>query len=184
VTGTSSTLIVLLGVLSTGCHGPRTAPEPIAAVPACPGPALDVAGWAAIADSAGVTYRLPGGFIERPDSTLPYRRWTASDGSSGDLAVGFIHSREHWITLRRAPSPGMHEMSECVDSVAGRQLLVQAWRTEGGIFRDRRRFDRYDVFALVPITPGLTVYLTGGGSDRRFQALLLAMARTLRVGEP
>ena len=89
-------------------------------------------------------------------------------GGSRTVSIGFIHAAEHWLTLRRAPSPGMHEMSECVDSVGGREILVQTWRTAGGIFRNGRRRDRYDVFALLPVRPGFTVYVTGGGSDRRF----------------
>jgi hypothetical protein len=171
-----------------GCHGPRTAPEPVAAVAACPGPTLDTEQWNVISDSAGITYRVPADFAERRDPRIAHRQWnrerTASDSSSGYLWTGFIHSKEFWLTLRRAPSPGMEEMSECIDSVPGRQILVQAWRTPGGIFRDMRRWDRYDVFALVPVEPGLAFYVAGGGSDRRFQTVLLAIARTVVVSYP
>jgi hypothetical protein len=38
------------------------------------------------------------------------------------------------------------------------------------------------MLTLVPIEPGLTLYLTGGGSERETQVLLLAIARTVRVG--
>jgi hypothetical protein len=145
---------------------------------------FDVGDWPVVADSGDLRYRVPRGFEERSDTSLPYRRWTVDGRSAGSVAVGLNHSREHWLTLRRAPSPGMREMSECIDSVAGRELLVQAWRTEGGIFRERRRADRYDVFALVPLAPGRTVFLAGGGADRAFQARLLAMVRTVRVGAP
>jgi len=61
---------------------------------------------------------------------------------------------------------------------------VQAWRTPGGIFRDGRRWDRYDVFALLPIEPGRTVWVTSGGSDRRFQETALAIVRTVRLPQP
>jgi hypothetical protein len=145
---------------------------------------MDVKDWALVSDSAGLTYRLPKTFVEQPERELPYRRWNADGSASGYVWIGFNRSREHWITLRRAPSPGMHEMTECIDSVAGREILVQAWRTEGGIFQDGRRRDRYDVLALAPIEPGFTVYLAGGGSDRRFQAVLLAIARTVEVPQP
>lgn len=176
--------VALLAALVSGCYGPRSAPAPVGAVPACPGPALDVESWDVVSDSAGVTYRLPDGFVEQVDPRLPHRQWSYEGRSSGYVWIGFNSGGEHWITLRRAPSPGMHEMTECIDSVPGRQVLVQAWRTEGGIFRGGRRSDRYDVLALVPIAPDLTVVLTGGGSDRGFQTLLLAMVRTVRVPPP
>jgi hypothetical protein len=156
----------------------------MAAAPACPAPALDPADWTPVRDSARVTYRVPAAFVSEPAGELSYRRWTARADLSGYLWTGFIRSPEHWITLRRAPSPGMHEMSECMDSVAGREVLVQAWRAEGGIFEQGRRRDRYDVFALVPLEPGLTLYLTGGAADRRTQEVLLAVVRTVAVSRP
>jgi hypothetical protein len=134
-----------------------------------------------VSDSAGVTYRIPAAFMGQPSGDLPYRRWTARGELSGYLWTGFIHSPEHWLTLRRVPSPGMYEMSECVDSVAGREVLVQAWRTAGGIFEQGQRRDRYDVFALVPLKPGLTLYLTGGAADRRTQEVVLAVVRTVTI---
>ncbi len=176
----NATGLVSSCLLLGACH-PRTAPAPIAAIMACPAPALDVSGWAAVSDSSGVTYRLPPGFRRQPDDGLAHHSWQYESASFGDLAIGFIRSREFWLTLRRAPSPGMNEMSECIDSIPGRQILVQAWRTTGGIFRNGRRADRYDVMALVSIDPSITLYLTGGGSDRRFQAMLLAIARTVRL---
>jgi len=177
---------VVIASLALACHGaPRSAPTLTASAPACPPPPLTVADWPVIMDSADVSYRLPDGFVERRPRDLPGRHWTyRRDGSSGTVTVGFIHSREHWTTLRRVPSPGMHEMSVCIDSLAGREILVQAWRMANGIFRNRRRFDRYDVFALLPITPGHTVYVTGGGSDRRFQEIVLAIVRTVRLPSP
>jgi len=60
----------------------------------------------------------------------------------------------------------------------------ETWRTAGGVFRDRRRLDNYEVLALIPIEPGLTVFLTGGGAERETQLLLLVVARTVRVGSP
>lgn len=178
--------LALFTVLLGGCHGPRVAPSPSPApgVAACPAPAVDVDRWKVVLDSAGLTYRLPESFVEHFDARLPHRTWNSEGKSSGYLWVGFNHSKEFWLTLRRVPSPGMMEMSECIDSIPGRQMLVQAWRTVGGIFRNGRRFDRYDMLALVPIEPGLTVFIGGGGSDPQFQTILLAIARTVRVPTP
>ncbi len=167
-----------------GCHGPRTAPAPVAAVPACPAPTLDMRTWTLVSDSAGLTYRLPPTFVERPDARLTYRRWTEGGASSGSVSIGFNHSLEHWITFRRAPSPGMHEMTECIDSIPGREILVQAWRTAGGRFEHGRRSDLYEMLTLVPIEPGLTVWVAGGGADPQFQRILLAISRTVRVPKP
>jgi hypothetical protein len=178
-----ATVAIAMAVPAAGCQRPQTAPRPALAVAACPGPVLDTRDWRLVMDSADLSYRLPPALVERADTASPHRRWFSAD-SRQIVTVGFIHELEHWITLRRAPSPGMHEMSECIDSIPGRQLLVQAWRTAGGVFRDRRRFDNYEMLALVPIEPGLTVFLTGGGSARETQVLLLAIARTVRIGEP
>ncbi len=75
-------------------------------------------------------------------------------------------------------------MSECIDSIPGRQMLVQAWRMESGVFRRGRRLDKFEVFALTPMAPGRTVVLTGGGYERSTQALLLAIVRTIRLPSP
>ena len=175
---------VLGAALLTGtiaCHGPRTAPAPVAAAPACPAPVFATGGWTPVTDSMGISYRLPPGFVPRPNPELPHDRWSYDDGTSGYVWIGMNRSPEHWITLRRVPSPGMYEMSECIDSLAGREILVQAWRMRGGISNGRRRPDRYDVFALLPIEPGRTVWVTSGGSDRRFQEMALAIVRTVRI---
>ncbi len=176
--------LAALSLFLAGCHAARTAPAPMPAAPACPAPALDPADWTPVSDSAGVTYRVPDAFVEQPPDGLPYRRWKADRDLSGYLWFGLNRSNEHWITLRRVPSLGMHEMSECVDSVAGREALIQAWRTAGGIFEHGQRRDRYDVFALVPIEPGLTLTITGGAADRRTQEVLLAVVRTVAVSRP
>ena len=183
----ASVWVAAVAMLVVACGGRSVAsPEPPAPVPAhwaCPVPSLSTSGWLRHADSAGVAYRLPPDLVQRPAGDLPYRQWSTSD-SSGRVSIGFSPSREHWITLRRAPSPGMHEMSECVEEGRDRQVLIQSWRTEGGVFRDGRRFDRYDVSALVPVEPMLTLFITGGSSDPRFQEILLAVARTVTVEAP
>lgn len=179
-----ATVAVAMVVPLSGCQRPpETPPRPVPAVTACPAPVLDTRDWRHVVDSANVSFRLPATLVERADTASPHRRWVNADGRQV-VTVGFLRVLEHWITLRRAPSPGMHEMSECMDSIPGRQLLVQTWRTAGGVFRHGRRFDNYEMLALVPIEPGLTVFLTGGGAARETQVLLLAIARTVRIGEP
>lgn len=173
--------IAVVFAVVAACHAPRTAPGPALGVAACPAPGLNVSHWNVVSDSAGLTFRIPDTFVEHVDARLPHRTWNSEGTSSGYLFVGFNHSKEFWLTLRRVPSRGMMEMSECVDSIPGRQILVQAWRMVGGIFKGGRRSDRYDMLTLVPIEPSLTVYMAGGGSDPRFQTILLAIARTVRV---
>jgi len=179
---------IYLTLLVIGCHaGPRVAPRPevLPAIPACPAPAVAVADWPLVEDSAGVTFRLPADYVERPPlSGAQYRRWDLGGDVAQSTAIGFIHSYEPMVALRRAPSIGMQEMTECIDSVAGREILVQAWRTVGGTFRNGRRQDKYEAFALIPVQPGLIVFLAGGGYDRRAQLLALATARTFRVFSP
>jgi len=179
--------LLVLPVLFAGCHrAPATAPSPeiFEAIAACPTPNLDTRGWQIVTDSTGIRYRLPDQFVEQPARVPLSRRWDLDGDFRQSMDIGIIESPEYWISLRRAPSPGMREMSECIDSIPGRQLLVQAWRMEGGVFRNGRRMDKYEVFALTPMEPGRTVFLTGGGSDRQTQALLLAIVRTIRLPSP
>lgn len=178
---------VTLAALLAACGGAGAElpapPGPVPAHPACPAPRPSTAGWTSHADSAGVAYRLPPDLVPRPPGDLPYRQWTSSD-SFGRLSIGFSPSREYWITLRRAPSPGMHEMSECVEEGSDRQILIQSWRTEGGVFRDGQRSALYEMLALVPVEPMRTLFITGGSSDPRFQEILLAVARTVSITAP
>lgn len=156
-------------------------PAPPASLAACHTPSLDIGDWRLERDSLGVTYRVPDVARARPPGDLPYREFRVPGEPSGRIAVGFAPSREYYTTLRRVPSPGMHEMSECVADVNGRQILLQAWRTEGGIFRNRRRFDLFEMLALIPVEPTRTLFVTGGGDAPAFQAVLLAVARSVDV---
>lgn len=149
-------------------------------MPACPFPAIAVDDWLVVQDSAGVTYRVPPEYVEKPPGARS-RRWDLGGDFQQSIEIGFIHSQAPLVTFRRAPSIGMREMSECIDSAAGREILVQAWRTVGGTFRLGRRRDKYEAFALIPVEPGLIAYLTGGGYERRAQQLALAVARTFVV---
>lgn len=162
-------------------------PSPRASLAACSVPDLDTRGWRTERDSIGgttVTYRIPEGFDERVYENLSYRQFQVDSEPSGRVAVGFSPSREHYTTLRRAPSPPMHEMSECVADVNGRQVIFQAWRTEGGRFRNGQRYDLFETLALVPVEPRRTLYVSGGGSGPAFQEIALAIARTVDVEAP
>lgn len=174
-------VLALTGCRRVGVPAPATPPS----LAACPAPDVRPSdGWRIVRDSAEVTYRLPAGFVERQGPDLPYREWRSEGDLPGSVRIGFSPSREHFTTLRRVPSPGMREMSECVETVQGREVLVQAWRTEGGSFRGGRRYDLYEIFALVSVEPTRTLFVTGGGADRRFQGVLLTIARTVEVREP
>ena len=149
---------------------------------ACPAPRLSARGWVAVEDS-GVTFRLPPAYVERP-SRAAFREWAENGDFQQYIIVGYIASSNPAPTLGRAPGPGMLEMTQCVDSVAGREVLVQAWRSRGGTFRNGRRLDRYDVFAVVPIRPDLRLYVTSGGYERRTQDIALAVVRTIATAQP
>jgi hypothetical protein len=75
----------------------------------------------------------------------------------------------------------MMEMSQCVDSIGGRQVLVQAWRTRGGTFRNGQRMDRYDVFAVVPVSPERRFYLASGSHRPQTQQTVLEVVRTIAL---
>jgi len=156
-------------------------PRPPHAVAACPAPDVDTRGWQLVSDSAGVQYRLPPGFTEGPRDDPPYRWLTWAGEPGGRVTIGFSPSREHYATMLRVPSPQMHEMTECQESVNGRDVFFQAWRMEGGSFRQGRRYDTFEILALVPVQPMLTLFITGGSEDPAFQELMLALARTVEV---
>jgi hypothetical protein len=156
-------------------------PAPLHAVEACPTPDVDTRGWQLVTDSAGVRYRLPPGFTEGPRGDPPYRRFTWAGEPSGQVTIGFSPSREHYASMLRVPAPPMKEMTECQEAVHGRDVFFQAWRMEGGSFRNGRRYDNFEIHALVPVQPMLTLFVTGGSEDPAFQAVMLAIARTVEV---
>jgi hypothetical protein len=138
--------------------------------------------WTLVADSAGVSFRLPAAFHERAPRE-GVREWDLGDPQQYML-VGYIASSQPPATLGRVVSPGMEEMTQCIDSVGGRGVLVQAWRTVGGTFREGRRQDRYDVFAVLAVRPDVRLYLASGGYERRVQEIALAAVRTIAVAAP
>jgi hypothetical protein len=171
--------VVCIGLLSTigACARlPRVAPSR----PACPPPGVSTAAWVPIFDSDGVSFRLPAAYREAAPADGA-RHWELGGDFSQYITTGFIASSSPPADLGRVVSPGMREMTQCIDSVGGRELLVQAWRTPGGTFRNGRRLDRYDVFAVVPVSPVLRFYLASGGFERRSQEWALAAVRTIIV---
>jgi hypothetical protein len=171
--------MVGLGVLGTalGCAGPQRL-EPARA--ACPPPRLATALWVTYADSAGVSFRLPAAYQERAPRD-GVREWDLDGDNQQYVLAGYISSSNPPASLGRFVSPGMLEMSQCIDSTGGREVLVQSWRTPGGTFRRGRRLDRYDVFAVVPVRPDLRFYVASGGYERRAQDIALAAIRTVVV---
>jgi hypothetical protein len=171
-------------LLYLGLFGPLLscgrAPHLTPARAACPPPRIATADWVTVTDSAGVSFRLPPGYREaaRENGAL---HWELDGDFQQYLTAGFIASSSPPAALGRYVSPGMLEMTQCIDLVAGREVLVQAWRTPGGTFRNGQRLDRYDVFAVIPVRPALRFYLASGGFQRRTQELVLAVVRTILV---
>jgi len=168
-----------------GCQRVGTpSPPPLRAVAACPAPEVDTTGWEVVTDSAGVSYRLPPGFRQRPPGDQYFKEFTWVGDLRGHASIGFSPSREYYASMLRVPAPPMREMTECQEPVNGRDVFFQAWRMEGGIFSGGRRYDNFEILALVPVQPMLTLFVTGGSGDPAFQAVLLAIARTVEVGRP
>ena len=170
-------VVALVVMIVAGCVRPAGIAPALAA---CPAPPQQTEDWPAVAESAGVSFRIPPEFVEQSREEGAHRFSLRGDFSEYLLA-GFIASSSPAETMGRVPGPGMMEMSQCVDSIGGRQVLVQAWRTRGGTFREGQRLDRYDVFAVVPVSPELRFYIASGSHRRETQQLALAAVRTIVV---
>ena len=145
---------------------------------ACPAPRVDTGSWRAVSQGP-VTYRVPDVFARSDTDAVTYH-WHGGD-TQQYITTGFIESSSPVVALGRTPYPGAHEMTQCVDSVAGREVLVQAWRTSGGVYRNFKRLDRYDVFAVVPLTATRRFYLASGSYLPETQTIALALVRTIVV---
>ena len=128
-----------------------------------------------------MAFRLPAEFTESQREPGARKFLRHGDFQQYVLA-GFIESSTPVVAMGRAPHAGMKEMTVCVDSVGGREVLVQAWRTVNGTFREGRRLDRYDVFAVVAIHPELRFYFASGSYDPHTQTVALAAVRTIAIG--
>lgn len=101
------------------------------------------------------------------------------------MSFGIIRGALGLAGYRRVYQPDlMLDYSECSDTVSGYPISIQAWRTPNGVFRNYRRFDRYDVFAIWEVRPGVYAYLTGGTDHSPTQALMLAAIRSWKIQQP
>ena len=97
------------------------------------------------------------------------------------MSFGLIRGDLPLSGYRRAYQPErMLDYTECSESVGSDRVSIQAWRTPNGIYRNFRRFDRYDVFAIWEVGPGIFGYITGGTHSRATQELLLGAVRSWR----
>jgi hypothetical protein len=154
---------------------------PVPAAHACPAPKLRGVKWVLASDSAGFTIALPPGFQEQ-GSGGAFRHWESPEGYRPYMSFGIIRGNLGLSGYRRAYQPElMPDYSECSDTVNGYSVSIQAWRTPNGVFRNYRRYDRYDVFAIWEVRPGEYAYLTGGTDDQPTQVVMLGAVRAWKV---
>ncbi|MFN0181549.1 MAG: hypothetical protein ACKVZ0_22285 [Gemmatimonadales bacterium] len=181
--------LALTGGLAA-CGRPSLSPAPlpapaVGAARACPAPDLPTGEWSRVTDSSGFVIALPPGFEERPE-VGPLRHWQLGGDFQQWLMLGTIRGDVGSPDHRRPYQPDlMLDYSECVEVVAGHPVSIQAWRTPGGVFRNRVRLDRYDVFAIWEGRPGVLLYLTAGTYSRPTHDIFLAAVRAWRpAGQP
>ena len=154
---------------------------PATAARACPAPKLRRVPWVLVDDSSGIVLAMPPGFVERPSGGA-FRSFASAEGYRPYMSFGVIHGDLGVAGYRRAyQSELMPDYSECTDTVNGYAVSIQAWRTPNGVFRNFRRSDRYDVFAIWELGPAAYAYLSGGTDDQPTQALMLAAIRAWRM---
>ena len=165
------------------CHSspPATAtPLNAPAAPACPAPRVRSVQWIFAADSAGFTIALPRGFEERPSGGSS-RHWESGTDFQHYMSSGIIHGNLGLSGYRRPYQAAlMLDYSECVEDVQGYRISIQSWRTPNGTFRNFQRLDRYDVFAIWEVGPGVYFYESGGTYSRAIQEQLLVAVRRWR----
>ncbi len=97
------------------------------------------------------------------------------------MASGVIRGNLGFAGYRRFyQAELMLDYSECYEVIAGYQVSIQAWRTPNGVFRNFKRSDRFDVFAILQLGPGVYFYETGGSDLRSVQDQILISLRMLR----
>jgi len=157
---------------------------PAPAARACPAPNLRRVQWVFVDDSTGFVLALPPGFQER-GSGGPFRHFESAADYRPWMSFGIIRGELGLSGYRRVYQPAlMPDYSECSDTVSGYPISIQAWRTPNGVFRNFRRSDRYDVFAIWEVRPGVYAYLTGGADHQPTQVLMLAAIRAWRSQNP
>ena len=112
----------------------------------------------------------------------PFRHWEAPTGYNPYMSFGVIQGNLGLAGYRRFYQPElMLDYSECTDTVSGFPVSIQAWRTPNGVFRNFRRSDRYDVFAIWEVRPGVYAHLTGGTDEQPTQVLMLGAVRAWKA---
>ncbi len=156
---------------------PPPSPRPAPSARACPAPRLRDVKWSVFNDSSGFALTLPPGAREG-ESFGASRHWDFGADFWESMAFGIIHGDLGLRAHQRAYQPAlMLEYSECSDTVEGYAVSIQAWRTPNGVFRNFRRSDRYDVFAIWEIAPGTYAWFQGGTWLRPSQDIILAAIR-------
>jgi hypothetical protein len=166
----------------TACRAtrPTLIPSPAPAAAACPAPALGDIKWVLVDDSTGFTLALPPGFEEHP-SGASFRHWQLANDFQQSMSFGIIRGDLGLEGYRRVYQASlMLEYSECSDAVGDYTISIQSWRTPNGTFRNYLRLDRYDVFAIWEVRPGVYAYITGGTYSRPTQDLMLGALRSWR----
>lgn len=180
-------VVVLVGCRSrpimapTPGRGAGAVATPTPAARACPAPKLRSVPWVPVSDSSGIVLAMPPGFQERPSGGA-FRSFASAEGYRPYMSFGIIRGDLGLAGYRRAYQPElMPDYSECTDIVNGFAVSIQAWRTPNGVYRNFRRSDRYDVFAIWETGPGAYAYLSGGTDDQPTQVLMLGAVRAWRL---
>ncbi|HSQ30152.1 MAG TPA: hypothetical protein VLN49_09895 [Gemmatimonadaceae bacterium] len=176
-------ILALLAIGAAACRPQQTtapSPVPTSSAPACPALTQPANGWPVIADTSGFTITLPPRFEERSKGTGA-RHFDMAPDYEESIIVGTIVG-DLGLTAYRRPFQAelMLDYSECTEMIGGDPVSIQAWRTPNGVFRNAQRADRYDVFAIRQVRPGVYLYFTGGTYRASTQALMLASIRSWR----
>jgi len=181
--------LLLLAVASlAACRAkPVVAPAHVAGAPpvpaahACPAPKLRRVKWVLADDSAGFIFALPPGYQEQR-SFGPFRHFESPQGYRPYMSFGIVRGNLGLSGYRPVYQPElMLDYTSCVDTVNGYRVSIQAWRTPNGVFRNFQRYDRYDVFAIWEVSPGVYAYQNGGTDDQPTQSVMLGAVRAWKV---
>ena len=150
---------------------------------ACSPDAYPQTGWTRLsAGVEGISYAIPPGF-PRP---APYR--------GGSTVLGFVarqssHFGVHWAKTPEWGSSGYrvelnatkHDYSWCRESLAGREMVVVAYKVTTGDTLTGENDRTYVVRAIWGLRPGVWLSFNGYVPSLELQTELLAVIRTFRV---
>ena len=157
---------------------------PLPAAHACPAPKLRGVKWVLASDSTGFTVALPPGFQETKSGGA-FRHWESPEGYRPYMSLGIIRGNLGMSGYRPVYQPElMLDYTSCVDTINGYRVSIQAWRTPNGVFRNYQRYDRYDVFAIWEVRPGVYMYQNGGTDDQPTQVVMLGAVRAWKDRRP